>query len=112
MKSSLLFWIGAVVDGLIVLISVSNLLMMRQSMKGIDPAGTAMPSGLSTVGQLLVWLIPALLIILIAAAFWLKNAGKVLAANILLWIPALPMVGGIIIWGGLAIIFILFSAGK
>jgi hypothetical protein len=38
-------------------------------------------------------------------AFWLKNKGKMLVANILVWLPAAP----VLMWAGLALIFVVAS---
>lgn len=110
MRSGLLFFVGLSIDAVILIITVSNLLMMNTAIKALpDPQGTV-ADDFSTIGQLIVWLIPILLISLIVAAFLLRSTGKLLLANILLWIPALPMAGGILLWGGLAILFVIFGA--
>lgn len=98
MKSVLWFNIGAGIDVLLLLISLSSAFSMRGYSDGLSP-----------LGRIAVLLIPLLLLALLGIAFWLKSNGKTMAANILLWIPALPMAGAIVLWGGLALIFLLFS---
>jgi len=39
----------------------------------------------------------------IGLAFWLKSLGKLLVANILIWLPAVPL----LIVGGLALLFLV-----
>ena len=107
MKAIHFFYIGLAIDALILVLCMSSLLMMK-SFAGNEGGSTL--DGLSDTGRILLWLIPLLLAALMAVAFWLKNAGKMLPANILLWIPALPMLAGIVMWGGLAVLFII--AGK
>ena len=50
-----------------------------------------------------------LCILLIITAFWLRSIGKMMGANILLWITGLPILVMFILWGGLALLFILFG---
>ncbi len=71
--------------------------------------GMNIGDGMTTFGRLMTWLIPLGLIALMALAFWLRSKGKLLAANLLVSITALPMLAGIVIWGGLALLFILFG---
>ena len=98
MKSALWFNIGVGIDTLVLLLSLSSVYLTRDYADGLSP-----------MGPITLILIPLVLLVLIGAAFWLKSIGKIHVANILLWIPALPMAGGILLWGGLALIFILFS---
>lgn len=98
MKSIHWFFLGLGIDTLVLLLTVSNLLMMR-----------ADTDGLSSAGRMAVLAMPLVVLALIAVAWWLKSAGKILIANILLWIPALPIAGGVLLWGGLALVFILFG---
>ena len=98
MKNPFWFYLGLGFDVLALLMLLSNLFMMRQA-----------ADGFSAFGRIAVVLLPLLLIGLIAAAFWLRSAGRPLAATIVVWLPALPIASGIVIWGGLAILFILFG---
>jgi hypothetical protein len=71
--------------------------------------GGTIGDGMTVYGKLITWLLPAGLILLLALAIWLRVKGKLLAANLLVSIPALPMLAAIVIWGGLALLFILFG---
>lgn len=112
MKNNFWFYLGLGMDVIVLLISLSNALMMHfaSTIEGLndEPNGGAM-SGMTVYGRLMIWLIPLALFALMAVAFWLKSKGKMLLASILVWIPALPMLAGVVIWGGLAVIFILFG---
>lgn len=98
MKSIHLFYIGLAIDAFILLLTASNIFMYRNT-----------ADGYSNTGRMIMMAMPLVLLALIAAAWWLKSVGKMMIANILLWIPALPMAGGILLWGGLAVLFILFG---
>ncbi|MCB0631020.1 MAG: hypothetical protein R2824_14990 [Saprospiraceae bacterium] len=106
MRSSRLFFLGLSIDALLLVITVSSLLMMRA---GFSDLSEPQADGLSNLGQLAIWLIPTLLILLMALGWWMRSTGKPLVANILLWIPALPMAVGILLWGGLALLFFVFG---
>ena len=105
MKSKGLFFAGLGVNAIVLLIAVSKLGMMQTTIQGLD--ATAM-DGMTGIGRVVSWLIPVAIITLAGTAFWLKSTGKMLAANILIWIPALPILAVILMWGGLAVLFILF----
>ncbi len=98
MKSAYFFYAGVAIDGFALLLSLSNYMLSRNFENGLTPAG-----------HLASILIPLALLVLIGLAFWLRAYGKMLLANILLWIPALPLAGAFLLWGGLAILFILFG---
>lgn len=98
MKNPFWFYLGLGFDALALLMLLSNLFLMRQA-----------EDGLSAIGRIAVVALPLVLVGLIAAAFWLRSAGRTAAATILVWLPALPVAGGIVIWGGLAILFMLFG---
>lgn len=83
---------------------------MQRPMQGL--AGAPPAEGLTAVGRLSLWLIPLLLLVLIGLAFWLKKTGKMLPANILLWIPAAPFLLGVILWGGMAVLSIVGGLNK
>lgn len=109
MKTSLIFYTGLAIDAIIMLLSISNILLMQNFVQGADVSPL---EGLSATGRMALWLIPLLLAGLMGFAFWLKNSGKMLPANILLWIPALPMLAGLLLWGGLAVLFVVSSIFK
>lgn len=98
MKSNYLFYAGVAIDGFVMLLAFSNYMLSR----GFE-------NGLTRAGHLASMLIPLAFLVLIALAFWLRASGKTLLANILLWIPALPLAGALLLWGGLAVLFILFG---
>lgn len=98
MKSTYIFYAGAAIDTFAMLLSLSNYMLSRN-----------FENGLTRAGHIASMLIPLALLLLIGLAFWLRASGKMLLANILLWIPALPLAGALLLWGGLAILFILFG---
>lgn len=63
----------------------------------------------SDFGRRQLWLLPVIEIAIIVIALMLRKSGKLLAASIFLWIPGIPLLVGIVLWGGLAAIFILFG---
>ncbi len=111
MKATHIFYSGLAIDAMLFLLSISNILAMKRPIEGLT---TTPAEGLpmSMLGRLLIWLIPLLLVGLMAIAFWLKKTGKLLPANILLWIPAAPMLIVVMIWGGLAVVFIIGGSNK
>jgi hypothetical protein len=92
MKAIWFFYIGAGIDIFALLIAVY--FMVGDALKGIS--GTNNPTMLS---------VALLMAALIGAAFWLKSAGKLVAANILLWIPGLPLAG----YGLMILLFIILK---
>lgn len=103
MKATIFFYIGLLLDALILAITVSNIIYSL-------PYLPANSSALTPIGKLASWGTPVLVAAVMLTAFLLKKSGKMLPANILVWIPATPMLIGLVIWGGLAALFIL--AGK
>jgi hypothetical protein len=77
MKSTF-FWIGAVVD--IIAVCVALYFILDDTLKGRSGTNNPMMIGLTS-----------LMILLIIGAFLLKNAGKLVIANTLLWIPGFPL---------------------
>lgn len=111
MRSNLLFYLALAINAITLLVtisSVSTLFAPTQNLDGTYNGGT-IGDGMTAFGRLTTWLIPLGLIVLMALAFWLRSRGKLLTANLLVSIPALPMLAGIVIWGGLALLFILFG---
>jgi hypothetical protein len=92
MKAIWFFYIGAGIDIFALLIAVY--FMVGDALKGIS--GTNNPTMLS---------VALLMAALIGVAFWLKSAGKLVAANILLWIPGLPLAG----YGLMILLFIILK---
>ena len=92
MKAIHIFWFGAGIDILTFLIAVFFVVKDIGSPSG----GTNNPTmykALLAMGAL------------IGAAFWLKSAGKMILANILLWIPGLPLAG----YGLMILLFVIFK---
>ncbi len=88
MKAIHFFYTGLAIDGLVLAFYVSNFFMEKCLVRDITNSTV---DGFSDKGKLLLWLFLLLLVAVIGAAFCLKNAGKLRLANILLWLPALPM---------------------
>ncbi|MEO6040182.1 MAG: hypothetical protein ABIQ93_17340 [Saprospiraceae bacterium] len=109
MKTNWLFYLGVSIDALVLLFSSSNLFMMNNSIEGMEGQGIDVQDGITAVGKTVLWLIPIALVGIICTGFYLRSNGKLLASNILVWIIALPMLAVILLWGGLAVLFILFG---
>lgn len=92
-KSTILFNIGAFLSGIFLLVAVTNTVSSFQIMRGQSGSEYSW----------VMWVMLLLLTGLIALAFWLKSMGKMLVANILIWLPAVPL----LIVAGLALLFIL-----
>ena len=111
MRSNLLFYTGLALNLFSLYLSIgsiSTLFAPTQNFDGTYNGGT-IGDGMTTFGRLMTWLIPLVLIALVALALGLRAKGKLLAANILVCIPALPMLAMIVFWGVLALLFILFG---
>ncbi|HEV7734286.1 MAG TPA: hypothetical protein VGR62_19090, partial [Candidatus Binatia bacterium] len=106
MTATWIFYAGLGIDAIVLLMMVFNILVMT-TVGGID--GSSAVSGLSGLGRVALWLMPLLLLALMAAAHRLKARGSVGMACLLLWLPALPFFAGIVLWGGLAVVFVLFG---
>lgn len=111
MRSNLLFYFGVAINAITLFVTISSVFTMFAPLQNLDGSfrSSIMSNGMTPLGRLMTWFIPLSLIVLMALAFWLRSKGKLLAANILVCIPALPMLAGIAIWGGLAMLFILFG---
>ena len=111
MQSNALFYLGLAVNAITLLVTIGGISTMFEPTQNLDGSydGGNIGDGMTALGKLVTWLIPLVLIAWVAFAFWLRAKGKVLAANIIMCIPALPMLAGIVIWGGLALLFILFG---
>ncbi|GEM_PF-1827459 len=93
MKATIFFHIGAVLSGIFFLVAVTSTVSSIQIMKGQPGSEHSWA----------MWLMVLLLAGWIALAFWLKSLGKLLVANILIWLPAVPL----LIVGGLALLFLV-----
>lgn len=107
----MLFYIGLAINALTLFILLGNVFTMFATVQNLDGSNSAstLGDGMTAFGRLVTWLLPLVLLALMAIAFWLRSSGKLLTANILLWVPALPMLVMVVIWGGLAMLFILFG---
>jgi hypothetical protein len=111
MRSNTLFFIALAINAISLFILLGNVSVMFAPTRNFDGSlnGGTIGDGMTVYGKLITWLLPAGLILLLALAIWLRVKGKLLAANLLVSIPALPMLAAIVIWGGLALLFILFG---
>lgn len=92
MKSIWFFYIGLGVDAIALLIAVY--FMLSDMLKGTRGTNNPTMFGLTLA-----------MAALIVGAFLLKNAGKLGLANILLWVPGLPLAG----YGLMILMFIIFK---
>jgi len=109
MKSNIIFYIALVIDILALLVMVNNTVMTTMPMKPVNGYDLSPSSGLTSFGKMMNWIIPAGMLGLILCGYWLRKSGKLLAANVLLSIPAVPVLLALVICGGLAVLFILFG---
>ncbi len=108
MRANWLFYLGVAVNTFTVLLTISNMMLSQPFLQG-EFAPPASADSMTEVGRLVSWLTPMFLVAVVVAGFWLRSKGKLLAANILVCLPALPMLAAIVICGGLAVLFILFG---
>jgi hypothetical protein len=93
MKAIYFFYTAAFIDILALLIAIYFILTdMAYSIGG----GTNNPS---------MYRVLAIMILLVGAAFWLKSIGKIVFANILLWVPAFPL----FCYGLMVLLFVVFK---
>jgi hypothetical protein len=92
MKALWFFYIGVAIDCIALLIAFYFMIgdMLKRS------SGTNNP---------LMLFLTLALAALIVVAFLLKNAGKLTAANVLLWIPGLPLAG----YGLIVLLFVVLK---
>jgi hypothetical protein len=85
-----LYYLGLAIDTILLLIACGNalVLMYGTSIDGGLPDEPA--AGLTVIGRIALWAIPLVLLGLMASAHRLKARGALIAANVLLWLPALP----------------------
>lgn len=92
MKAIHWFYLGAGIDGLAMLIAIYYVL--KDSLSRYS--GTNNPS---------MYAVLLVMGALMAAAFYLKHLGKIGFANLLVWIPGLPLAG----YGLMILLFIIFK---
>lgn len=92
MKAIWIFYAGAGID--LLALAIALYFVITDIASGIS--GTNNPSMYKAIG---------IMVLIIAISFWLKHMGKVFLANILLWIPALPLAG----YGLMILLFIILK---
>ena len=104
-----LYALGLAIDTILLLIACANALFMTYvtSLDGALPDEA--DAGLTAIGRVALWAIPLVLIGLIAAAVRLKTRGALIAANVVLWLPALPFGLAASAW---VILWIAFAIGS
>lgn len=109
MKLNYLFGAGIAINLLAFLIAVSNSFLTYSPVQSSSGSVIYGSDSLTPYGKMMNWLVPLALLAVIVAGFWLRSKSKMVFANILVWIPALPMLFALTISGGLAVLFILFG---
>ena len=92
MKSIWIFYLGAGIDILALIIALFFVISDIAS----GTSGTNNPTMYKAIG---------IMFAIIAFGFWLKYIGKIVLANILLWIPALPLAG----YGLMILLFVILK---
>jgi hypothetical protein len=92
MKAIWFFYLGAGID--LIALLIAAYFMLSDQIKGSSDANNP-----------LMLIVTLALAALIGAAFWLKGAGKIGAANVLLWIPGLPLAG----YGVMILLFVILK---
>ena len=99
-----LYHLGLALDTILLLIVSGSALMMTS----IDD-GLAYEEGLTAIGRIAMWAIPLVLLGLVVAARLLRARGALIAANVLLWLPALPFALSASVW---MVLWIAFAIGS
>jgi hypothetical protein len=102
-----LYHLALVIDTMLLLLAGGSALVM--TFVTIDDGladETAM--GLTAIGRTALWAIPLVLVGLMSAAYSLKARGALVAANVLLWLPALPFALSASFW---VVLMIAFAIG-
>jgi hypothetical protein len=108
--ASWLYSLGLLIDALLLLLACgSAMTMVGSTITSSDGTTIDTAAGLAPMGWVMLGAIPLALVALMATAAALRKRGSVVAANVLLWLPALPFGISLLFWGGLAVIFALFS---
>ncbi|HAC25372.1 MAG TPA: hypothetical protein DCE81_10695 [Cytophagales bacterium] len=111
MRSSALFIFALAINAITLLVSARSVLTIFEPTRNFDGSltGATLGDTMTAYRKLMLWLIPLGFILIITLGIWLRAKGKLLAANLLLSVSAFPMLAGIVFWGGLALLFILFG---
>jgi uncharacterized integral membrane protein len=100
MKLTILFYTGLIINALLILFATYNIWMTLQSVPSKD------------LNMRYIMLAPVAMLLALGLSIWLRSMGKQVLAIVLLWITALPTLLSVLMWVGLAVIFILFSPSK
>lgn len=100
MKPNLLFYIGMAIHILLLLFVLYNIGLIHQI------------TSIWNIKWRFLWFVPVLFTVIPGIAAWLWHMGRTIFATILLWLPAIPAVGGILLWLGFIIIFKIFGPQK
>jgi hypothetical protein len=107
--SNLLFKIGLGIDLLLLLLLAQGWWMMNSPMQGVGGQEIPAGEGMTNIGRQLTVALPLVLVALMLAGYGLYAHGRSLAANVVVWIPALPVMLALLLWGGLALVFVVFG---
>jgi hypothetical protein len=99
-----LYHFGLAIDTILLLIASGSALMMTSIVDGL-----AYEEGLTPIGRIAMWAIPLALLGLLVAARLLRARGALIAANVVLWLPALPFALSASVWVALWIAFAIGS---
>ncbi len=97
MKPNMLFYIGMAIHLLLLLFVLINVGLVHQA------------TSIWNLKWRFLWFIPVLFTVIPGIAALLWHAGRTIFATVLLWLPAIPAVGAVLLWLGLAIIFRIFG---
>ena len=103
-----LYHLALVIDTMLLLLACGNALMMTYGTSIDDGLADENAMGLTAIGRTALWAIPLVLVGLMSAAYWLKARGALVAANVLLWLPALPFALSASFW---VVLMIAFAIG-
>ena len=85
-----LYYLGFAIDTILLLMACGNALFLVFGPSFDVGLPDDAPAGLTAIGRIAMWAIPLVLVGLMVTAHWLKTRGALMAANVLLWLPALP----------------------
>jgi hypothetical protein len=108
-NSNLLFKIGLGIDLLLLLLLAQGWLLMNSPMQGVGGQEIQAGEGLTSIGRSLTMALPLGLLALMLAGYGLHVRGQSVAANVVVWVPALPVLLALLLWGGLAFVFVVFG---
>ncbi len=111
MRSNLLFYFALAINAISLYVLIGNIATLQTPIQNLDGSlsNRTLGDDMPAMGRMITWLLPLCLTALVALAFGLRAKGKLLAANLLVAVPALPMLAMIVFWVGFALLFILFG---